>query len=499
MDPLRTHLRLVAAAVLGTALALGAGLAIGQHSATAQSPATLTLAPSTSVTAPGRCVQATVTISPDKTGQTVALQEFGADGWTTVASGTLGPGSTVTVPLCFGWANLGAVPVRASWNTDGQDASGLSPAATITVRKAPWMLHVDALSAGRSMSVSVGESGVFVYRHADTTGRAPASDEKLLLSMTLLNRVGPGATILTRAAAANVQDGVVAGDLWIMGGADPAVTTGRIDTLAQHVRDAGITSITGRVMGSTGFLSHDWWAPGWKPSFPRTEVPLPTALAFNGNAVHGVHIGDPEYRAAAALTKRLRAIGVHVAGAPGAGLPSGQLQTVASITSAPMGELLQWVDVPSWNFGAETLGKLLGASRYGPPGTIAKGAAAIRGFAWARHVGVSAYDSSGLSYDDRISASGMVTLLRDAEDEPWFSSLRAALPHAGEGTLTGRLAGVRVRAKTGTLANVSALSGWVWVPSRSRWAEFSILSSGYTPILKHVEDEIVRTIAGQAG
>ena len=499
MDSLRKRSRLVAAAVLGTSLTLAAGLAAGDHTATAQAPAALTLELSDSATSPGRCVQATVTVSPDKTGQTAAVEESAGSGWTDVASATLGPGSTATVPLCFGWASLGSVAVRASWTTDGQDASAVSPTMLLAVRKAPWMLRIDALSALRSMSVTVGEGGVFAYRHADTVRRAPASNEKLLLSMTLLNRLGPDATISTRAAAANVEDGVVTGNLWIIGGGDPAVSSARIDTLAEHLRDAGITSITGRVMGSTGSFSHDWWAPGWKPSFPRTEVALPTALAFNGNAVHGVHIRDPEYRAAAALTARLRALGVHVAGAPGAGLPSGPLQTVASITSAPMSELLQWVDVPSWNFGAETLGKLLGASRFGAPGTIAKGAAAIGGFAWARHVDVTAYDASGLSYDDRISASGMVTLLRDAETEPWLSPLRGALPHAGEGTLTGRLAGVRVRAKTGTLADVSALSGWVWIPSQSRWAEFSILSSGYTPTLKHVEDEIVRTIAGQAG
>ena len=49
-----------------------------------------------------------------------------------------------------------------------------------------------------------------------------------------------------------------------------------------------------------------------------------------------------------------------------------------------------------------------------------------------------------------------------------------ALPAAGEGTLRHRLGGVRLRAKTGTLDNVSALSGWVWNDATDGWIEFSI-------------------------
>ena len=39
------------------------------------------------------------------------------------------------------------------------------------------------------------------------------------------------------------------------------------------------------------------------------------------------------------------------------------------------------------------------------------------------------------------------------------TALRMALPHANQGTLRHRLGGVRIRAKTGTLINVSALTG----------------------------------------
>jgi D-alanyl-D-alanine carboxypeptidase/D-alanyl-D-alanine-endopeptidase (penicillin-binding protein 4) len=89
----------------------------------------------------------------------------------------------------------------------------------------------------------------------------------------------------------------------------------------------------------------------------------------------------------------------------------------------------------------------------------------------------------------------MVALLKYADTTSWLGDLRAALPGAGQGTLKGRLAGVRVHAKTGTLDGISALSGWVWVEQEGRWAEFSILSSGDTTTLKNLEDRIVTVVA----
>lgn len=153
------------------------------------------------------------------------------------------------------------------------------------------------------------------------------------------------------------------------------------------------------------------------------------------------------------------------------------------------------MDLYSINFDAEVLGKRLGVSRYGPPGTIVHGAAAIHQYTASVGVGTANYDSSGLSYWNHVSAYGMVKLLQYAETTPWLDALRLALPAAGQGTLAGRLSGVRVRAKTGTLSGISALSGWVWIEQEGRWAEFSMLSSGSTTYLKHLEDAILRVVA----
>jgi serine-type D-Ala-D-Ala carboxypeptidase/endopeptidase (penicillin-binding protein 4) len=156
------------------------------------------------------------------------------------------------------------------------------------------------------------------------------------------------------------------------------------------------------------------------------------------------------------------------------------------------------MNVSSINFSAEVLGKLL-AAHTGRVPSIAGGASAIRAFAALHHVDVVANDSSGLSYENRVSPSGIVRLLRVAAASPWGSTLLRTLPAAGQGTLEGRFAGVRIRAKTGTLRHVSALSGWLWLETSHEWAEFSILSHAMSKGESvNLENLIVRIVSANA-
>ncbi|MGH2756918.1 MAG: D-alanyl-D-alanine carboxypeptidase, partial [Actinomycetota bacterium] len=141
-------------------------------------------------------------------------------------------------------------------------------------------------------------------------------------------------------------------------------------------------------------------------------------------------------------------------------------------------------------------GKRLGAEARGAPGTIAKGGNAIERFAARIGVTLTANDSSGLSYRNRVSPRGMTKLLGYVEKTaPWYQTLRHGLATGGQGTLASRLHGVPIRAKTGSLSGVSALSGWIYLRQTKSWAEFSILSRGTAYYsAKYLEDAIVRVI-----
>jgi D-alanyl-D-alanine carboxypeptidase/D-alanyl-D-alanine-endopeptidase (penicillin-binding protein 4) len=269
--------------------------------------------------------------------------------------------------------------------------------------------------------------------------------------------------------------------------------------LARAVKAAGIRRVRGRVMGSTEGFRRDWWAPGWRDYFPEDYIALPTALTFDGNQVRGTHIRDPERRAARSLTNKLEAQGVPVKGDAGSGAPPTGLRLVVTVRSDPFSAILRRMNRDSRNFHAEVLGKWLGGLVFGGEGTIAKGGRAIERFAGARGVEVVANDSSGLSYANRISARDLVSLLWFAETRPWGGVLRIGLAAGGQGTLEDRLLDVRVRAKTGTLIEISALSGWIWLEREGRWGEFSILSRGMSKSQAvAIEDRIVRIVANRA-
>lgn len=448
----------------------------------------------------GSCVQLDVTVRPNKAGQNVVIEGRTASGWQAVDTLTLDGSSFAETNPCFGWEDLGVVRLRARWpQQDDLNAPGTGIVLAFQISKAPWMEKIDQLVAGRAVSVSVGDDGSFLYQRADTSPRIPASNEKLLLSMALLDTLGQGHVIATRAAAASVEEGVVLGDLWVLGRGDPEITAEEMASLADRLVEAGVTRVRGSVMGSTAYFRHDWWAEGWKVGRSRLYVAPPTALTFEGNTTRKGFTRNPEVLAARSLTKQLEKRGVAVRGTPGSGPPPDDLTGVAAVGSRPLAALLTLMNRQSDNFYAEVLGKLLGARAAEPPGTIAKGAGAIRAWVSSHGVEFTLYDSSGLSYANRVTAQDVLRLLWVAGAASWGDLLRQTLPSGGQGTLQDRLAGVRVRAKTGTLEDVSALSGWVWLEKEGAWGEFSILSAGMPKWqASRIEDRIVRIVASSA-
>lgn len=400
--------------------------------------------------------------------------------------------------------------------------TSLSVATVLVAGAAPahaagWQDAADRLIGRKNMSVSVAEEGRTLYGHRAGWKRIPASNQKMLMSMALYGRVSDGHRFTTaaqiRTKSLPAPGRTYEGYMWLVGSGDPTLAgNGTYGTkmpfppthlrdLAEAIRDMGIRRIEGRVMGRVDYFEHDWWAYGWKSDFPGDEVALPTALAVDGNLDRNE---DPVYRpekaAAAWLTRRLERIGVTVTGKPGSGLPSNEFATIAQIESAPINRIVSYTNRVSHNFFAEMLGKSLGAMRSGPLGTIEKGAAAIEWWAGRHEVDVDAYDSSGLSFANRVSPKGMVKLLGIAEDRPWGLVFKRGLAGGGQGTMQDRLRrGVRIKVKTGTLDGVSTLSGYVLLEKTQTWAEFSIMSQGLSKWKAiEVEDKLVRLIAERA-
>lgn len=442
------------------------------------------------------CARVRVAVLPAKRGQEVVIQRLRGGTWSTEGRPVLSSASTASLQVCMAWREIGSHRFRARWpRQDEHNLGATSPSRTLSVVKAAWMRKIDAVASRFGMGVSVREAGAYLFRRSDTVARTPASNQKLLLSMALLDALGPDSTLPTRALAPTPRNGVIRGNLWIVGSGDPEVGPGKLGNLARRIRDQGVRRITGGVRGSTSGFGRDWWAPGWRSYFPRTVIALPTALTFRGNEAGGRHVRDPERRAAKALTKRLRRLGVKVAKRPAMGRHPTGLHEVDRVTSRPLSGVLAITNHASSNFWAEVLTKRLAVATRGAPGTIAKGASAIAAWAKAHGGRATSHDGSGLSYANRTTPAAVARILSRAEAEPWIDRLRSTLPTGGVGTLSRRLRDVPVRAKTGTLSGISALSGWVESKRTGTWVEFSLLSQGVsTSSAKAAEDRIVRIL-----
>ncbi len=214
-------------------------------------------------------------------------------------------------------------------------------------------------------------------------------------------------------------------------------------------------------------------------------------------------IENPQRYAGALFRKLLQDRGVRVRGRiTRRPAPSGAVE-VATRPSPPLAEIAALLNKPSDNLVAEMLLKEIGYRHRGV-GSAEAGSAAIE--AWLREIGINpagmrVADGSGLSRHDLVTARLVSSLLLHAEGQPWHAAFLASLPIGGvDGTLRNRMrstaAAQRVLAKTGTLSNVSALSGYVTTTGGRRMV-FSVLINHHGgPIsAKRVEDTIAVALA----
>jgi serine-type D-Ala-D-Ala carboxypeptidase/endopeptidase (penicillin-binding protein 4) len=143
--------------------------------------------------------------------------------------------------------------------------------------------------------------------------------------------------------------------------------------------------------------------------------------------------------------------------------------------SPPMREVMAAFMKPSQNQIGEMLLKTLGAELRGQ-GTAAAGAAVVDSLvgAWGLPRGrLAQADGSGLSRYNLVAPSLLMGILEHMTRSPNAADWTASLPVAGaDGTLENRMRGTvlqgNVRAKTGTLSGVRALSGYLTTAAGER-------------------------------
>ena len=468
----------------------------------------------------------------------------------------------------------------------GADPAGEAPSGA----EAPLREHLDRLFSdpalkGPKMSlrvVSVDRGGVVLYSyHAEET-LIPASNVKLATTAAALHYLGPQYEFRTVLAAGGPidADGVLRGDLVVIGGGDPSISgrffggdaTAVFSRWAEQLYGRGLREVTGDLLGDDRFFDRQYRHPSWprgqeaywyqapigalslndncveftltptspgKPAQLRLNPPTDYLLFRNrsltrrgrgtpkvlfrralgsrevlieGSIPHRleavtnyVTVDDPGGYFLTVLAQVLRRRGIRLKGRVRLVEPEETLPPLSTLLEHRSGLLaaIQVANKRSQNFYAEQILKTLGREVSGE-GSFARGVEVVTSFlrrAGLDPRGLRLVDGSGLARENRLSARFLTDLLVLVARSPDGDAYLGSLAKAGlEGSLRSRLREPdyrgRVLGKTGTLAGVRALSGYVRT-RRGELLAFSFLMNGPaagTLRARSVQDEALRRL-----
>lgn len=336
----------------------------------------------------------------------------------------------------------------------------------------------------------VGTAGRTVVAHNPDLALAPASNQKLLTAHAALIELGADHVWRTIAVSdAETDDGILDGDLWLVGGGDPVLTTEafngwfgdtkpprtRLEDLADSLVAAGLSEVTGAVRGDASHYDDQRRVTRWPQRSLGNSVPgslfgliinrgYSNFPASPEDTTRVAVSSNPVRDAAAALDDLLEERGVVVRGSASTGDAPEVHHELAAVTSPPLSEVLGWLLASSDNTIAELLVKEIGQKRTSE-GTTAAGLAVIEEHVRAtvgEAPGLVVADGSGIHDENRVSCATLRALLDAAPAE---SPLRTGLAVAGtSGTLRNRFTDTlvvgRLSAKTGWVNEATALSGF---------------------------------------
>jgi D-alanyl-D-alanine carboxypeptidase/D-alanyl-D-alanine-endopeptidase (penicillin-binding protein 4) len=223
---------------------------------------------------------------------------------------------------------------------------------------------------------------------------------------------------------------------------------------------------------------------------------------------------DPAMVLADLLAERLQDRGVKVAAVGRADEPTPRgARRVGPVIRTPIGPIVERCNEESQNLYAESLLKRAVHARTGLPGSWTDADHVIHEIATERlgpasgdllaEVRVS--DGSGLSRDNRVTASFLTAWLDSFDDDPTLRSIFIdSLSRGGvedDGTLAKRFRdlpeGCHVDGKSGYINGVSTLSGFVSTPDGRRWT-FSVLCNDVADNIreaKTLQERVVHAVA----
>ena len=377
----------------------------------------------------------------------------------------------------------------------------------LSARRAPLTLRApisdEAIAPGiaRIARQAPTEQSCLVVRNGDRIlgepksvpgGLVPASNQKVLTTYAALGILGPDFTYNTRVVAtAPIIDGVLTGDLYMIGDGDPFLITDgrlnqyeeiggrshtRLEELADQIAATGLTQVTGTLFGDES-LYDDVRYGEWdvrlidqKQSGPLSALTVNEGFSdwpddFRSSFRGRSETDNPPLNAVSVLNQLLQERGIAFGAAPAVGVAPAGVTDIASAPSPPLLDIVTHINSYSSNIGAELLLKRLGLAVQGV-GSTAAGSQVVFDYLTEQGIpmtDVAIFDGSGLDEDNRLTCQAVAAILAGAgPDTPLGISLSIAGQRGSLATrFTDNPADGLVLAKTGTLRGVRALTGYV--------------------------------------
>ena len=271
---------------------------------------------------------------------------------------------------------------------------------------------------------------------------------------------------------------------------DPNATAGHAGlgdlarATAEKLKSQGVTSVSLR-LDDTLFTGPQWnekWEAGNEQYVAKIQPIMVNVSATQNQG----YPEDPAMEAAQAFAKHLSEAGITVDGEPTRAAASGSAREVASVSSAPLSDILSVSLKTSDNTMTEVEGRLVAAHAKETTDFAGASKAVLAqlskdGFDTS---GVTLLDSSGLAKGNKVPARLLTQIMTKAAGGEGGSAGRTLIADLPVGALDGTLgkrlhdtaAAGTVRAKTGSLEQTASLAGVV-TTADGRQLAFAILAN----------------------
>lgn len=311
-----------------------------------------------------------------------------------------------------------------------------------------------------------------LYKVNERQALRPASTMKAITAITALDRLGGSHQFRTQLYyTGEVQDSTLYGDLYCVGGFDPAFNSDDMRAFVESVQQMGIDTIRGRIVADRTMKDGDLLGEGWCWDDDNPKI---SPLSFGRDINFLEHF-------ITALSDEGIVLDIR--------LSEGRLPSEARILCSrfhSMDQILQRMMKMSDNFYAEAMFYQIARSTGRRPAKAKDAAGVIKQLIQKVGNGKNPYriaDGSGLSLYNYVTPELEMRLLRYAYlNKNIYEHLLPSLPIAGwDGTLKTRMKGTfaegNVKAKTGTVTGVSALAGYCTAANGHQLC-FSMINQG---------------------